>query len=878
MQEQYTDLTPMMMQYLQIKRENPGTILFFRLGDFYEMFFEDAKIAAGILGLALTARDAGRDNRVPMCGIPYHAAESYISRLLGHGHKVAICEQVEDPKLAKGIVRREVVRVITPGTLLGQNSLAQPQNTYLAAFCRQAADAYGLAVVDLSTGEFRLTVLSSEDRLLSELTRAQPAEVLIPSGWRKDPFLERLRQRLAVVFSEADDWTFDQATAYETLIAHFKTKNLRGFGCEDLPAAVCAAGAALRYLQQTQKTELVHMNALRPYAVNNFLVLDATAQRNLELIRTMRGEKKGSLLQELDFTQTAMGSRLLVQWLQQPLLDTARINERLDGVAELHAQQPLRRRLRETMKEIVDIERLLSRISLDIANARDVFNLNQSLKIVPAVQAELAGAASGLLVQARDGLAGLQELSAFIDRAIRQDAPLSVREGRMIRPGFDAELDQLLEITQGGKEWLAALQEQEIKRTGISSLKIKYNRVFGYYIEITKANLHLTPPDYIRKQTLANAERFITPQLKEQEEKILNAEERIAELEFSLFQKVRQRILAHLNEIQRNASLLARLDVLNSLAEAAGRNRYVRPSVTDDLRLQIIEGRHPVVENLLPPGKFIPNDTVLDCAQEQVAIITGPNMAGKSTYIRQVALIVLMAQMGGFVPAKSAQIGVVDRIFTRVGAADDITMGMSTFMMEMSETANILHNATQRSIIILDEIGRGTSTFDGLSIAWATAEYLHRDGGPKPKTLFATHYHELAELELTCAGIKNYNVAVREWNDEVLFLYKLARGAADHSYGIHVGRLAGLPRQVIVRAREILSNLEINSLSADGIPSLVKSDQRPHAAAARQPELFCAPENPVLADLRSVDINRLTPLEALNRLQQWRDQLAARPE
>ncbi|MCP4650443.1 MAG: DNA mismatch repair protein MutS [PVC group bacterium] len=865
------DLTPMMNQYLQIKRNYPDAILFFRLGDFYEMFFDDAKVASSILGLTLTGRGSDKTNRVPMCGIPYHAAENYINRLIKSEQKVAICEQVEDPKATKGIVKREIVRVVTPGTVLGQSVLSSSHNNYVVSVYFAGPDDYGLSVADLSTGEFKITQLNSVQAMLSELTRLYPAELLLPAQLKNNhKLIASIKQRMDVAITEMEDWKFEFSQAYDKLKAHFKTHNLSGFGCENMPSAVSAAGGALRYLEETQKTDLVHINKLTTYSLNTFMTLDSVAQRNLELIRTMRGEKKGTLLNVLNFTQVPMGNRLIVQWMQQPLVDVMKINRRLDAVEELYNNQLLRNQLQEALKNIVDIERLLGRISVGIANARDIMSLNQSLKIIPQLQELLKSISAELLIDIKEGMVAQESLVELIDLAIRTDSPVSVREGGMINPGFNEELDELLGIAKGGKDWLANLQKQEIERTGISSLKIKYNRVFGYYIEITKANLHLVPEDYMRKQTLVNAERFITPALKEQEEKILSAQEKIFELEYELFLKIRQAILDELVQIQTNANLIAILDVLNSFSEAAARNKYTRPELSDDNILKIKNGRHPVLEQLLSSGEFIPNDTALDNTQEQILIITGPNMAGKSTYIRQVALIVLMAQMGSFVPAESAEIGVVDRVFTRVGAADDITAGMSTFMMEMSETANILNNATPRSLIILDEIGRGTSTFDGLSIAWATAEYLHKKGGSKPKTLFATHYHELAELELTCNGVKNYNVAVREWNNEVTFLYKLVKGSADHSYGIHVGRLAGLPQEVISRAREILSNLEINSVSSNGIPSLVKSDSSDKEI---QQDLFTKKENYLLKEIQATDINKLTPMEALNLINKWREDM-----
>ncbi|MCG2712527.1 MAG: DNA mismatch repair protein MutS [Candidatus Omnitrophica bacterium] len=875
MQNIQNDLTPMMNQYLQIKRDHTDAILFFRLGDFYEMFFDDAKIASAILGLALTSRGTGKNSRVPMCGIPYHASDNYIARLIKAEHKVAICEQIGDPKSAKGIVKRQIVRVITPGTLIDENILESNHNNYLVCVHKQAQGEYGLAAVDLSTGEFKITQLHSEEKMLSELGRLQPAELLLCSNLKDDTGLrDKLKQRnINALVSEVEDWAFDFSYAYEKLINHFKTQDLRGFGCQNMNSGITAAGAALSYLENTQKTEIKHINKITPYSLNKVMVLDGIAQRNLELVRSMRGEKKGTLLNELNFTNSAMGNRLLLQWIQQPLLDIEEINKRLDAVEQIKKDQVLRTNLKDALKNIADIERLLGRISLGAANARDVLNLNESLKIIPRIKRLLESSETEMIVDICLNLDEQKELVQLLDKALCPDAPLSVREGRMIKEGFNSELDDLKYITQGGKEWIAKLQREEIKRTGISSLKIRYNRVFGYYIEVSKANLHAVPVDYMRKQTLVNAERFITPALKEQEEKIITAQEKMVDLEYRLFLDICAKIMQSLTQIQKTALLIARLDVLNSLAEAAARNNYIRPVIDNDLTIDIKEGRHPVLENMLGANKFIPNPAYLDAADNQVLIITGPNMAGKSTYIRQVALIIIMAQIGSFVPVKSARIGIVDKIFTRVGAADDISAGMSTFMMEMSETANILNNATPRSMIILDEIGRGTSTFDGLSIAWATAEYLLENTGMRPKTLFATHYHELTEMELLFKGVKNFNVSVREWNEEVIFLYKLIRGSSDHSYGIHVARLAGLPQKVISRAREILSNLEINSMSEEGIPSLVKSDIKKTGRRETQPELFQSRENPLIARIRGLDVNNLSPIDALNLINEWKDSL-----
>ncbi|MFH1856605.1 MAG: DNA mismatch repair protein MutS [Candidatus Omnitrophota bacterium] len=867
-QKQNSSFTPMMRQYLEIKKDYKDTILFFRLGDFYEMFFEDAKEASALLGLTLTSREAGKNNRVPMCGIPYHAAENYIARLIRHSRKVAICEQVEDHKASNGIVRRDIIRVITPGTLVAENILSAPGNNYLAAVYQQPGKNFGLAVADLSTGEFNVTELETQPQLLSELTRLKPAELLFNSHLKENNhFMEKVKLYSNAVISGVDEWIFDFSAAYEKLTSHFNIQNLRGFGCEEMFCAVPAAGAVLHYLEETQKTRPLHVQKISPYSLNKFMMLDGIAQRNLELIHSMGGNKKTSLLEVLDFTDTAMGRRLIVQWIQKPLLEITRINARLNAVEELFNNRLLINGLTETLKQINDIERLISRVSLGAANARDLYSLAQSLKIMPRLKIHLKDMKSEELVFVRDNIEECDDLIKLIDESMREDAPVSVREGGMIRRGFNKELDELLDITSGGKNWMASLQREEIKRTGISSLKVKYNRVFGYYIEITNANLRSVPLDYIRKQTLVNAERFITPALKEQEEKIFSAEEKVVEMEYKLFQEICRKVLDNIEAIQKNALLIAKLDVLNSFAAVALGNNYTKPQMSEDNEIKITGGRHPVLENILPSGKFIPNDTTLDTNEDQILIITGPNMAGKSTYIRSVALIVLMAQMGCFVPASSAKIGITDKIFTRVGASDDISLGMSTFMMEMTETANILNNATGRSLVILDEIGRGTSTFDGLSIAWAVVEYLHEGKSGRPRTLFATHYHELAELENALKGVKNYNVAIREWNDEVTFLYKLKKGSADHSYGIHVGRLAGLPQEVVKRAGEILNTLEISRISEE---DMLKDKEK----KARQLEMFSREKShPVLDEIKEMDIDNTTPITAFELINKWKEKL-----
>ena len=862
------ELTPMMNQYMNIKKEYGDAILFFRLGDFYEMFFEDARVASSLLGIALTSREGGKDTRVPMAGIPYHAADSYIDRLTKAGHKVAICEQVEDPGAARGIVRREIVRVVTPGTSLSPGLLGAKENNFLVSIAREVKGEIGFAIVDLSTGEFKLTQLDSIESLISELVRLNPAECLIPKTLEKDEhFIKKIGTRLPKAATFYDDWLFDYNTAYQALTSHFKVHTLAGFGCDDLKAGVGSAGALLHYLKDTQKNSLSHIVKLSVYSVTGFMIIDSSSRRNLELTRNMRGNTKdNTLLNVLDRTVTAMGGRLLLTWLHQPLTDEERINFRLEAVNELFHKGIVRNLLQDELKKFCDIERLVSRLSLQSAGGRELIMLKNSLLLIPRLKEILAEAESKYLKALRDGLKCMDGITSLIHEAIIDMPPNSIKEGGFIRAGYNKELDELKKFATSGKVWLAEFQKNEIERTGISSLKVRFNKVFGYYIEITKPNLHLVPDNYIRKQTLVNAERFITPELSEYEAKILSTDERIMGLEYELFMKLRALICENLSDVLDNAMLIAQLDVMVSLTDVAVRNDYTMPHVDGGNLIHIEDGRHPVLEQE-GRGKYVPNDTLLDTDENQLLIITGPNMAGKSTYIRQVALIVLMAQIGSFVPARRAVIGLVDRIFTRVGASDDLASGMSTFMVEMSETANIVNNATPRSLIILDEIGRGTSTFDGLSLAWAIAEYINTNKTLRARTLFATHYHELTELGLTWRGIKNYNVAVKEWNDEVIFLYKLTCGGADHSYGIHVARLAGLPEIIIKRAREILSNLELNSLGSKGIhePSIfdIKTGlENPGYPAKDMQEIPVT----LIEELKDIDMDNITPLEALNKL------------
>ena len=850
-----------MEQYSRSKKENKDAVLLFHLGDFYEMFFEDAEIASKVLHIALTSRK-NRAGKIPMAGIPCHAAQSYIARLIRAGHKVAICEQVEDPKLAKGIVRRETTRIITPGTILDSPLLEEKSNNYIVAISMDDGK-FGIAVSDISTGEFRVTELSGEEAITGELTRLSPRECLLPEKLSKDKHFAGLIEQLGIVVTVVEDWKFLYDSAYRVLTSLLHTQSLDGFGVEGKTAAVGSAGAMISYLEETQKTTLSHINKMTVYSVSEFMVIDRTTQRNLELVSNLSGGKEGTLLQVLDKTVTAMGGRILRQWMLQPLLNVREIRKRQEAVGEFVENISTRRSLGKALSRVNDIERLISRIVCKTANARDLIALRDSLQQVGPITEELKALNSELLTKFFKGLPDPEEIIQLIGKAILDEPPLSLRDGGLIKDGFNNELDELHSASRDGKGWIANLQAKEIERTGINSLKVRYNKIFGYYIEVTKSNLRLVPSDYTRKQTLTNCERFITPELKDYESRILNAKERIEELEYEIFTQVRQEVSAKVREIQTIAHALGTLDVLISLAEIAVSNGYSRPSVDEDDEIIITEGRHPVLEQILGTGNLIPNDIRIDCRENRILIITGPNMAGKSTYIRQIALLVLMAQMGGFIPAKNAKIGVVDRIFTRVGATDELMRGRSTFMVEMNDTANILNNASRRSLIILDEIGRGTSTFDGVSIAWAVAEYIHNHSEVSAKTLFATHFHELTALALTLEGVKNYNVAVREWNDEVIFLRKVVPGGSDRSYGIHVAQLAGLPVEVIERAKEILAQLEEGSYDSSGKPRLARSGKK----SQEQLSLFAHPEtHPAVEELRKLEIDKFTPIDALNKL------------
>jgi DNA mismatch repair protein MutS len=860
----------MIQQYLAIKGDYPDAILFYRMGDFYEMFFEDAEAASRILEITLTSRNKNEPSPIPMCGVPYRAASGYIARLIERGYKVAVCDQVEDPAGAKGLVRREVVRVITPGMIIDEQFLDARIHNFILALV-PAGEVTGLAYLDISTGTFRVTESTEFAAVLDEARRVGPREILLPESARTDAEGDWSRdvRRLFgdVAFTYVDNQAFDYRRGYQRLIEQFHTLTLEGFGCETLIAGVSAAGALVFYVGETQKQKTAHLTRLESYRLEHVLVVDEISRQNLELTRNIRsGTRRGTLLNVLDHTRTAMGARLLAEWLRQPLRDRREIERRLDAVGEGREQAAVRRELRDHLKSVHDLERIGSKAVMGQAHARDLVALKNSLTALPAVWLRLADLGSELYRPA-DAIEELSLLAQLIDRALREDAPLTIHEGGLIQPGFNSELDELVRISSDAKGYLAQLEVREKERTGITALKVSYNKVFGYYIEVPKTRISAVPPHYVRKQTLVNAERYITEELKSFEMKVLGAEERRAALEYRLFQEIREEVSRHHPRIQSVARFLARLDCLLNLAEVAAENNYCRPQILEEGAIRIHDGRHPVVEKMISGERFVPNTIEMDDVENQVLIITGPNMAGKSTVLRQVALLVIMAQMGSFVPAHKAAFGIVDRIFTRVGALDNLSQGQSTFMVEMQETANILHHASECSLVIMDEIGRGTSTFDGLSIAWAVAEYLHDLRQKGVKTLFATHYHELTELVDRKPRVKNFNIAVREWNDEIIFLRKLVPGGTNRSYGIQVARLAGIPAEVIARAKKILYRIENGEHGFPAAPALAP-DVRP---APLQLDLFRQPDRQVIERLRKVDISRLTPLEALNLLNQLRE-------
>ena len=876
-----TSLTPMLQQYEYIKAEHQDKLLLFRLGDFYELFGQDAEIAARELEITLTSRDAGKAGRIPMCGVPYHAADTYIGRLVSRGYKVAICEQVEDPRLAKGLVRREVIRVVTPGTVLETSLLDEKSNNYLAAVsCEQRSGkalAAGLAFCDPSTGEFLVTEIRGDrayEQAVSEILKKGARECLVPVDMEADhPIVRAIMAAGQITLTYRDTGSFEVSRARKELLSHFKAVSLNAFGCEEMPLALSAAGACLNYLFETQKSRLSYINRLQTYSIQKSMILDQDTGRNLELYSALRGgSKKGSLLGVLDRTVTAMGGRLMRRWLQEPSLDLDEIKRRQDLVQIFFDDQALRNNVREILKGIYDLERLTARASAGLANPRELWFLGASLGRLP----ELAR----LLADVSIRFDCLEDVADKIRQCLVDDPPASLNEGGIIRPGFNERLDQFRDARTQGKSWIARLEASEKERTGIKSLKVGYNQVFGYYIEVTKPNLHLVPENYIRKQTLSSAERFITPELKEIEVSITNAEEQELKLESELFSTLRDEVASQAPRLQEAAGIVAEIDVVSALAEVARVNDYTRPDVTDGDEIVICGARHPVVEHFLKDSVYVPNDVMLDTAENQIAIITGPNMAGKSTYMRSVALAVIMAQMGSFVAARKARIGLVDRIMTRIGATDDVALGLSTFMVEMLELSRILANAGRRSLILLDEIGRGTGTLDGLSIATATIEYIHDKRRVGAKTLFATHFHQLTRLEKTLPRVKNYCMTAKQEGQDIVFLHKIERGGTSESYGIDVARLAGLPSQVIERAREILQELKDSLPGEPG--GIQKSGRRGivggNAAnlATNQLALFVPVEDTILRELEELDIERLTPLDALMKLKEFQDRLRER--
>ena len=879
------ELTPMMKQYMQTKEEYKDCILFYRLGDFYEMFFEDALTASKELEITLTGKNCGLEERAPMCGIPYHAVDSYLNRLVSKGYKVAICEQVEDPKTAKGIVKREVIRVVTPGTNLDTQGLDETKNNYIMCIVYMA-DRYGLSIADVTTGEYLVTELDSQTKLLDELYKFMPSEIVCNEAFYMSGMdLDDLKNRLHMAIYSLEAWYFDDALCRETLQEHFKVASLEGIGLSDCECGMIASGALLKYLEETQKNSLSHMSRLTRYATGNYMVLDSATRRNLELVETLREkQKRGSLLWVLDKTKTAMGARTLRKYVEQPLIDKESIVKRLDAVAELKDNAICREEIREYLNPVYDLERLVGKITYQSANPRDLIAFQSSLSMLPSVKYILKDMESDLLKEIYEELDPLEELCDLVGRAIQEEPPLAMKEGGIIKDGYNDEVDRLRKAKSEGKNWLADLETREREKTGIKNLRIRYNKVFGYYLEVTNSFKELVPDYYTRKQTLANAERYIIPELKELEDTILGAEDKLCALEYELYCEVRNTIAAELTRIQRTAKAVAKLDVIASLALVAERNNYVRPKINEKGVIDIRDGRHPVVEKMIPNDMFIANDTYLDDKKQRISIITGPNMAGKSTYMRQAALIVLMAQLGSFVPASSANIGLVDRIFTRVGASDDLASGQSTFMVEMNEVANILRNATSKSLLILDEIGRGTSTFDGLSIAWAVVEYISNSKLLGAKTLFATHYHELTELEGKISNVNNYCIAVKEKGDDIVFLRKIVKGGADKSYGIQVAKLAGVPDPVINRAKEIVEELvtaditgKVKDIAVQGSETKKKPQKKLDEVDLTQFSLFdTVKDDDVLNELKELDISHMTPMDAMNKLYQLQNKLRNR--
>ena len=879
-----SDLTPMMQQYLETKNSYKDCILFYRLGDFYEMFFEDALVASKELEITLTGKNCGLEERAPMCGVPHHAVEGYLNKLVSKGYKVAICEQVEDPKMAKGIVKREVVRIVTPGTNTNPQAIDECKNNYIMCIT-YLPEKIGISVADVTTGDYFVTEVESLKKLTDELMKYSPSEIICNDAFLLSGIdVEDLKGRLHICVNALEPHYFDDDACKKCLMKHFKVNVLTGLGIEDFPVGVIASGALLLYLYETQKNDLSHFTHLVPYLPSKFMLLDSSTRRNLELVETLREkQKRGSLLWVLDKTKTAMGGRCLRSYIEQPLIEKDEINARLDAIEELNKDTVSRDELREYLNPIYDLERLLGRISYKTANPRDLIAFASSLRMLPHIKTVLKSFEKQLLNQINDEIDDLQDIYHLIDDSIMEEPPILVREGGIIKDGFNELIDNLRKAKTEGKSWLAKLEEDDRQRTGIKNLKIKYNKVFGYYFEVTNSYKDLVPEDYIRKQTLANAERYTTPQLKELEDTILNAEDKLVALEYELFCEIRDAIAGEIERIQRSAKAIAKLDVFTSLSFVAERNGYIRPKLNDKGIIDIKDGRHPVVEKMIVNDMFVSNDTYLDNGNNCISIITGPNMAGKSTYMRQTALIVLMAQIGCFVPAAKANIGIVDRIFTRVGASDDLSSGQSTFMVEMNEVANILRNATPNSLLILDEIGRGTSTFDGLSIAWAVIEHISNRKFLGAKTLFATHYHELTELEGKMGNVNNYCIAVKEKGDDIVFLRKIVKGGADKSYGIQVAKLAGVPDIVINRAKEIVAELCDNDI-IEKIQSITvgnKTETKKTTVSKDedldQLSLFdTVKDEDIINEIKELNISNLTPIDALNTLDRFKRKLLNR--
>lgn len=881
MEIQTEKLTPMMQQYMETKNQYKDCILFYRLGDFYEMFFDDALCVTKELELTLTGKSCGLDERAPMCGVPFHSAESYINRLVERGYKVAICEQVEDPKSAKGLVKREVIRVVTPGTNSFTSSLDETRNNYLMGIV-SIEGKFGISVVDVTTGEYLMTEVDSVSKLLDEINKFTPSEIICnDTFYISGVDMNDLSSRLGIVISPLDPSYFDKDSCQRALCRHFKVSTLEGLGFKEYAIGTIAAGSIMQYLEETQKCSLAHISHLLPYHTGKYMLLDRNTRRNLELVETLREkQKRGSLLWVLDKTKTAMGARKLRSSLEQPLIDKETILQRYDAIDELNQDVITREELREYLNPVYDLERLLSKISYKTVNPRDMIALESSLSMLPHIRVLCSNFKSDLFQDFTQNLDPLEDVYQLIHSAIVEEPPISVREGGIFKNGFNEEIDHLRNAKTEGKNWLADLETTEKEQTGIKNLRIKYNKVFGYYLEVTKSFVNQVPDTWIRKQTLTNAERYTTPELKEMEDTILGAEDRLYNLEYAVFCQLREEIFQQMDRIQQTASVIASIDMIASLAYVAEHNHYVRPKLNNKGILRIKDGRHPVIEQMIAHDMFIPNDTFLDEDSHRLVIITGPNMAGKSTYMRQTALIVLMAQLGSFVPASQADISLVDRIFTRVGASDDLASGQSTFMVEMTEVANILHNATKNSLIILDEIGRGTSTFDGLSIAWSVVEHIVDKKLIGAKTLFATHYHELTELEGKLEGVQNYCIAVKEDGEDIVFLRKIVKGGADKSYGIQVAKLAGVPEQVLIRAREIADQLENkDALSLDGVVNQMAVSS-PGEKTMNQLSIFDTMGNDqtddILFELRDIDLSRVTPMDAMNLVYKWQKSLQER--